>query len=64
MLPASLALRFEEASLIHGPGLGMSQEILDGHKECLEGGAESARMISLPVPSTRDTLATLVPAVV
>src|SRR5262249_2033439 len=43
--PVVPALRFEEASLIHGPDIGMSQEILDGHKECLEGGAESARMI-------------------
>jgi imidazolonepropionase-like amidohydrolase len=43
--PVVPALRFEEASLIHGPEIGMSQEILDGHKECLEGGAESCRMI-------------------
>jgi imidazolonepropionase-like amidohydrolase len=43
--PVIPALRFEEASLIHGPAMGMSQEILDGHKECLEGGAESCRMI-------------------
>src|SRR5207248_3114010 len=38
-------LFFELASLEHGPGMGMPQKVLDGHKECLEGGAESARMI-------------------
>jgi imidazolonepropionase-like amidohydrolase len=43
--PVVPALYFEQASLEHGRGFGMSQKILDGHKECLEGGAESARMI-------------------
>ena len=28
-----------------GPDFGMSQAVVDGHKETLEGGAESARMI-------------------
>jgi len=43
--PVIPALFFEMASLERGPGIGMSEVILDGHKECLEGGAESARMI-------------------
>ncbi len=43
--PVVPALYFEQASLEHGPSFGMSKKILDGHKECLEGGAESARTI-------------------
>ncbi|MCI0381060.1 MAG: amidohydrolase family protein [Gemmataceae bacterium] len=39
------ALQFEYASIVHGPAIGMSQRVVDGHKETLEGGAESARMI-------------------
>jgi imidazolonepropionase-like amidohydrolase len=44
-VPVVPALHFELASLEHGPTLGMPQKVLDGHKECLEGGAESARKI-------------------
>src|SRR5437763_1759150 len=43
--PVVPALYFEWASIEHGPAVGMSQEVIDGHKETLEGGAESARMI-------------------
>jgi imidazolonepropionase-like amidohydrolase len=43
--PVVPALRFEQASLDHGVEFGMNAKIMDGHKECLEGGAESARMI-------------------
>jgi imidazolonepropionase-like amidohydrolase len=44
-VPVVPALQFEWASLERGKEYGMSQRILDGHKECLEGGAESARRI-------------------
>jgi imidazolonepropionase-like amidohydrolase len=43
--PVVPALQFEWASIERGPDVGMSQEVIDGHKETLEGGAESARMI-------------------
>ena len=43
--PVIPALRFELASIERGPGIGMPQRIIDGHIECLEGGAESARRI-------------------
>jgi imidazolonepropionase-like amidohydrolase len=39
------ALQFEYASIVHGPEFGMPQRVIDGHKETLEGGAESARKI-------------------
>jgi imidazolonepropionase-like amidohydrolase len=39
------ALYFEQASIDHGPEFGMSQRVIDGHRETLEGGAESARRI-------------------
>ena len=39
------ALQFELASIEHGPEFGMPQKVIDGHKETLEGGAESARRI-------------------
>jgi imidazolonepropionase-like amidohydrolase len=39
------ALQFEWASIEHGPNFGMSQRVIDGHKETLEAGAESARRI-------------------
>lgn len=39
------ALYFEQASIEHGPEFGMGQRVIDGHKETLEGGAESARRI-------------------
>ena len=43
--PVVPALQFEHASIEKGPGFGMPQSVIDGHKETLEGGAESARMI-------------------
>lgn len=43
--PVVPALQFEQASIDFGPGFGMPQSVIDGHKETLEGGAESARMI-------------------
>ncbi len=43
--PVVPALQFEYASIVRGPDFGMSQRVIDGHKETLEGGAESARMI-------------------
>src|SRR5262245_31788261 len=43
--PVVPALQFEYASIEKGPSFGMSQAVVDGHKETLEGGAESARMI-------------------
>ncbi len=43
--PVVPALQFEYASIEKGPGFGMPQAVVDGHKETLEGGAESARMI-------------------
>jgi imidazolonepropionase-like amidohydrolase len=43
--PVVPALQFEYASIERGPDFGMPQVVVDGHKETLEGGAESARMI-------------------
>ena len=43
--PVIPALYFEKASVIHGPEFGLSQAVIDGHQETLEGGAESARRI-------------------
>ena len=43
--PVVPALQFELASIEKGPEFGMPQSVVDGHKETLEGGAESARMI-------------------
>ncbi len=43
--PVVPALYFELASIERGPEFGMSQRVIDGHKETLEGGAESARRI-------------------
>lgn len=43
--PVVPALQFEWASIERGPEFGMSQSVIDGHKETLEGGAESARRI-------------------
>ncbi len=39
------ALQFEQASIRLGREFGMSNAVIDGHQETLEGGAESARMI-------------------
>ena len=44
-VPCVPALQFEWASIEYGPGFGMPQAVIDGHKETLEGGAESARRI-------------------
>jgi len=44
-VPVVPALYFELASVERGPEFGMSQRVIDGHKETLEGGAESARRI-------------------
>jgi imidazolonepropionase-like amidohydrolase len=43
--PVVPALQFEYASIALGPRFGMPQRVIDGHKETLEGGAESARRI-------------------
>ncbi|MBY0227828.1 MAG: amidohydrolase family protein [Gemmataceae bacterium] len=43
--PVVPALYFELASIERGPEFGMPQKVIDGHKETLEGGAESARKI-------------------
>jgi imidazolonepropionase-like amidohydrolase len=43
--PVVPALQFEHASIVRGPEFGMGQRVIDGHKETLEGGAESARRI-------------------
>jgi imidazolonepropionase-like amidohydrolase len=43
--PVVPALYFELASIERGPEFGMSPRVVDGHKETLEGGAESARRI-------------------
>ncbi len=44
-VPCVPALYFEWASVERGPEFGMPQRVIDGHKETLEGGAESAREI-------------------
>jgi imidazolonepropionase-like amidohydrolase len=43
--PVVPALQFEYASIVEGPRFGMPERVIDGHKETLEGGAESARRI-------------------
>jgi imidazolonepropionase-like amidohydrolase len=44
-VPVVPALQFEWASIQEGPSYGMGPKVIDGHKETLEGGAESARRI-------------------
>jgi len=44
-VPCVPALYFERASIEHGPEFGLSQAVIEGHKETLEGGIESARNI-------------------
>jgi imidazolonepropionase-like amidohydrolase len=44
-VPVVPALQFEWASIREGPSYGMPQKVIDGHKETLEGGAESSRRI-------------------
>ncbi len=43
--PVVPALYFELASVERGREFGLSQRVIDGHQETLEGGAESARRI-------------------
>lgn len=43
--PVVPALQFEWASIEQGPAVGMPKKVIDGHRETLEGGAESARRI-------------------
>jgi imidazolonepropionase-like amidohydrolase len=44
-VPCVPALQFEYASVERGADFDMPQEVIDGHQETLEAGAESARMI-------------------
>lgn len=44
-VPCVPALYFEYASIQLGPEFGMSQQVIDGHQETLDGGAESAKRI-------------------
>jgi imidazolonepropionase-like amidohydrolase len=43
--PVVPALQFEQASIVRGREFGLSQRVIDGHQETLEGGAASARRI-------------------
>ncbi|MBX7168023.1 MAG: amidohydrolase family protein [Pirellulales bacterium] len=43
--PVVPALQFEQASIDRGPDFGMSQRVVDGHRETLEGGIASAQLI-------------------
>ncbi|MFT5123735.1 MAG: imidazolonepropionase-like amidohydrolase [Candidatus Omnitrophota bacterium] len=44
-VPVVPALYFEKASVERGPEFGLSQRVIDGHQETLDGGAESALRI-------------------
>ena len=44
-VPVVPALYFEKASVIHGPEFGLSQRVIDGHQETLDGGTVSALRI-------------------
>jgi imidazolonepropionase-like amidohydrolase len=44
-VPVVPALRFEQTSVERGREFGMPPWVIDGHRETLEGGAESARRI-------------------
>jgi imidazolonepropionase-like amidohydrolase len=44
-VPVVPALYFERASIERGPEFGMSERVIDGHRETLEGGIESCRRI-------------------
>ena len=44
-IPCVPALYFEWASIERGPEFGMSQRVIDGHRETLEAGAASAKRI-------------------
>jgi imidazolonepropionase-like amidohydrolase len=43
--PVVPALQFEHASIVRGREFHLPQKVIDGHKETLEGGAESCRRI-------------------
>src|SRR4051794_29941359 len=43
--PVVPALQFEYASIVHGPEFNMPANVIAGHQETLDGGAESARTI-------------------
>jgi len=44
-VPVVPGLYFEKASVEHGREFGLSQRVIDGHQETLDGGAESCRRI-------------------
>ncbi|MFM7248404.1 MAG: amidohydrolase family protein [Planctomycetaceae bacterium] len=44
-IPCVPALYFEKVSVERGREFGLSQRVIDGHQETLDGGAESARRI-------------------
>lgn len=44
-VPSVPALYFEKMSIERGPEYGLSQAVVDGHQETLDGGAASARRI-------------------
>jgi imidazolonepropionase-like amidohydrolase len=44
-VPCVPALYFEQASIERGKEFGLPQRVINGHRETLEGGAESARRI-------------------
>ncbi|WP_437221658.1 amidohydrolase family protein [Planctomicrobium sp. SH661] len=44
-VPCVPALYFEYASIVRGPEFGLSQRVIDGHQETLDGGSESALRI-------------------
>ena len=44
-VPVVPGLQFELASVRRGPEFGLSQRVIDGHQETLDGGAESCRRI-------------------
>lgn len=44
-VPCVPALYFEKASIEHGKEFGLSQRVIDGHRETLDGGVESAKRI-------------------
>jgi imidazolonepropionase-like amidohydrolase len=44
-VPCVPALYFEKASILRGPEFGLSQSVIDGHQETLDGGSASALRI-------------------
>ncbi|KAA5537972.1 amidohydrolase family protein [Roseiconus nitratireducens] len=44
-VPCVPALYFEKASVLRGEEFGLPQQVIDGHQETLDGGAESAKRI-------------------